>query len=118
MANINGYRILQEIQTGEHLTVYLVEDLVHGGTAILRLTNQPVYREAWNELYRNYDRNVKNHKYLPALKKLDTLDDRSLSVMEGSEGNLLESGQTLTSRQIRSVCRSCSAFTSESDSSW
>jgi hypothetical protein len=100
MANINGYRILQDIQTGEHLTVYLVEDLVHGGTAILRLTNQPVYREAWNELYRNYDRKVKNHKYLPALKKLDTLDDRSLSVLEGSEGNLLESGQTLTSRQI------------------
>jgi hypothetical protein len=100
MANIKGYRIVKEIHTGDHLTVYLVEDSMYGGTAILRLTNQPAYRDAWNELYRNFDSKVKNQKYLPALKRLDILDDRAIAVMEGSEGNLLEAGQALTGRQI------------------
>jgi len=100
MAEIFGYQIIRDIQTGEHLTVYLVEDSVHGGTAILRLMNQPGYRETWNELYHRYKLKVKSHKYLPALKKIDSVDDMTYVVLEGSEGNLLEASQALTGRQI------------------
>ncbi|WP_462410926.1 hypothetical protein [Neobacillus sp. Marseille-QA0830] len=100
MADINQYRILRELYTGEHLTVYQAEDTSSGDITIIRLMNKLVFRDSWKELYRLYGNQITNYKYLPAVKRIDELDDSTIAVLNGSEGNLLEKGQILTGSQI------------------
>ncbi|MFJ5718220.1 hypothetical protein [Neobacillus sp. NPDC093127] len=100
MADIKDYKIIKEVSTSNHLIVYLVENKENHQTAMVRLINHQEHRDAWKELYRYYGRTITNTKYLPALKRIDILADCTFAVLDGSAGNLLESGQILSSTQI------------------
>lgn len=100
MADINHYKIIKELYTGEQLTVYQVEDTENGEPAILRLIHQFTLRDAWNELYRDYEVKITNNKFLPAVKKLDVWECKPFVVLAGNDGNFLEKEQILSGKQI------------------
>jgi hypothetical protein len=100
MADINQFKIIKELYTGEQLTVYQVEDPKDGESGILRLIHQLPLRDEWNQLYHEYEAKINNYKHLPAVKVLDVWDDKPFVVMEGNEGNFLEKEQMLTGKQI------------------
>ncbi|MEY2193043.1 hypothetical protein AB7942_09905 [Neobacillus sp. BF23-41] len=100
MADINQFKIIKELYTGEQLTVYQVEDPKDGESGILRLIHQLPLRDEWNQLYREYEAKITNYKHLPAVKVLDVWDRKPFVVMEGNEGNFLEKEQMLTGKQI------------------
>ncbi|MEH7481736.1 hypothetical protein V7157_11775 [Neobacillus drentensis] len=100
MADINQFRIIKELYTGEQLTVYQVEGPKNGEPGILRLIHQLPLRDQWNQLYREYEAKITNYKHLPAVKVLDVSDRKPFVVMEGNEGDFLEKEQMLTGKQI------------------
>ncbi|QIZ10652.1 protein kinase family protein [Priestia megaterium] len=101
MADINQFKIIKELYTGEQLTVYRVEDPKDGESGILRLIHQLPLRDEWNQLYHEYEAKITNYKHLPAVKVLDVWDDnKPFVLMEGKEGNFLEKEQMLTGKQI------------------
>ncbi|MEH7374678.1 hypothetical protein [Neobacillus drentensis] len=100
MADINQFRIIKELYTGEQLTVYQVEDPKNGEPGILRLIHQLPLRDQWNQLYREYEAKITYYKQLPAVKVLDVWDRKPFVVLEGNEGDFLEKEQMLTGKQI------------------
>ncbi|MBT2698241.1 hypothetical protein J7E79_12530 [Bacillus sp. ISL-40] len=100
MADINQFKIIKELYTGEQLTVYQVEDPKDGESGILRLIHQLPLRDEWNQLYREYEAKITNYKHLPTVKVLDVWERKPFVVMEGNEGNFLEKEQMLTGKQI------------------
>ncbi|MFP5105504.1 hypothetical protein ACSU6B_01840 [Neobacillus sp. C211] len=100
MADINQFKIIKELYTGEQLTVYQVEDPKDGESGILRLIHQLPLRDEWNQFYHEYEAKITNYKHLPAVKVLDVWDRKPFVVMEGNEGNFLEKEQMLTGKQI------------------
>jgi hypothetical protein len=100
MADINQYKIIKELYTGEQLTVYQVEDSKDGKTGILRLIHQLPLRNAWETMYREYEAEITHYKHLPAVKTHDVWALKPFVVLEADEGDFLEKEQILTGKQI------------------
>jgi hypothetical protein len=100
MADINQFKIIKELYTGEQLTVYQVEDSTNGEPGILRLIHHLPLRDAWEQLYREYEAKITHYKHLPVVKMLDVWERKPFVVLEADEGDFLEKEQSLTGKQI------------------